>query len=65
MTGGRSTARSGWAAIVGVVIGAALLAGAHDPQPASATRAHAPSLVRAAACPDGAARCPLARDRAR
>jgi hypothetical protein len=62
MTGGRSTARAGWAAIVGVAIGAALLAGARDPQPAeSATRPQGPSLVHVASCPDDAKGCPSRR----
>jgi hypothetical protein len=36
MAAGRSTARAAWAAIVGVVIGAALLAGASCPDGAQA-----------------------------
>ena len=62
MTGGRSAARSAWAAIIGVVIGAALLAGVREPQPAgSATRPQGPSLVHVASCPDGATGCPSRR----
>jgi hypothetical protein len=58
MVGTRSTSRAGWAAIAGVVIGAALLAGAQDPGPAaSASRTRTPSVVHAASCPDGVRAC--------
>jgi hypothetical protein len=58
MAGGRSTARAGWAAIVGVAIGAALLAGAREPAPAvSATLAQPPSIVHVTACTDDPRDC--------
>jgi hypothetical protein len=58
MAGGRSTARAGWAAIVGVVIGAALLAGAHEPAPAvSASFTQPPSIVHVTACADDPRGC--------
>jgi hypothetical protein len=51
MAEGRSTARVGWAAIIGVAIGAALLAGAREPAPAvSATFGQPPSIVHVTAC---------------
>jgi hypothetical protein len=55
MVGARSTGRAGWAAIVGVVIGAALLAGARDPAPAgSAAHVRSASVVPVSACAGGA-----------
>jgi predicted ATP-grasp superfamily ATP-dependent carboligase len=47
MVGTRSTARALWAAIAGVVLGAALLAGANDPAPASAAHARAAAALSA------------------
>jgi hypothetical protein len=49
MVGTRSTARGAWAAIIGVVLGAALLAGAKDPAPAGAA-AHARAVAGVSAC---------------
>jgi hypothetical protein len=51
MVGARSTARAAWAAIVGVVLGAALLAGANDPAPAGT--AHARAVASVSACVAG------------
>jgi hypothetical protein len=48
MVGARSTARAAWAAIIGVVLGAALHAGATDPTPAGA--AHARAVATVSAC---------------
>jgi N-acetylglucosamine-6-sulfatase len=46
MVGGRSTGRAGWAALVGVAIGAALLAGADEPTRAvSATQPSRPNVL--------------------
>ena len=51
MVGGRSTARTAWAALVGVAIGAALLAFAQEPAPAgSATHPRTPVVAHAQAC---------------
>jgi hypothetical protein len=49
MVGTRSTARAAWAAIVGVVLGAALLAGANDPARSGST-AHARAVAAVSAC---------------
>jgi N-acetylglucosamine-6-sulfatase len=46
MMGGRSTGRAGWAAVLGVAIGAALLAGADEPPRAvSATQPFKPNVL--------------------
>jgi hypothetical protein len=51
MVGGRSTARTAWAALVGVVIGAALLAFAREPAPAgSATHVRTPVVTHGDPC---------------
>ena len=52
MVGTRSTARAAWAAIVGVVLGAALLAGANDPASSQST-AHARTVAAVSACVAG------------
>jgi hypothetical protein len=60
MVGTRSTARAAWAAIVGVAIGAALVAGANEPAPASNTPA---GVAHAQACPDGVRGTPACAER--
>lgn len=62
MTGGRSTARVGWAAIAGVALGAALLAGARDPAPTvSATHVRTTTLVHLRTCPGAPSGCDVRR----